>query len=131
MLLAARWIVEVAHHDLARLDGVGEHALVDEGDLRARVMVQRELGPAGMVTRDRASVRGVVDTATCFEGAPLGGIVNLVGESPRQGKVADTPIYDCEQQFRLNVRPLYLVAAAGSTPNTGTTVCASTRSCRA
>jgi len=60
---------------------------------------------------DPGAVRGVVGTATGFSEAPLRGVVNLVGGFSAPGKVADTPIEDFEKQFRLNLRPLYLMAA--------------------
>ena len=41
----------------ALLDRVGEHALVDVGDLRARVVVERELVPGWIVIPVSASVR--------------------------------------------------------------------------
>ncbi|HEX3319020.1 MAG TPA: SDR family NAD(P)-dependent oxidoreductase [Solirubrobacteraceae bacterium] len=61
---------------------------------------------------DDGAVRPVVATATGYEGAPLRGVVNLVGGFSAPGKVADTPIDEFEAQFRLNLRPLYLIAAA-------------------
>jgi NAD(P)-dependent dehydrogenase (short-subunit alcohol dehydrogenase family) len=61
---------------------------------------------------DPAAVANVVDTATGYEGAPLRGVVNLVGGFDAPGRVADVPIERFEAQFRLNLRPLYLVAAA-------------------
>jgi NAD(P)-dependent dehydrogenase (short-subunit alcohol dehydrogenase family) len=80
---------------------------------------------------DPSAVGGVVDAATGFAGAPLRAVVNLVGGFSAPGKVADTPIEDFEKQFRLNLRPLYLVAAA-SIPHLaarggGTLVAVSTR----
>ena len=65
---------------------------------------------------DKDAVGGVVDAATGFEGAPLRAVLNLVGGFSAPGKVADTPIEDFENQYKLNLRPLYLVAAAGIPP---------------
>jgi NAD(P)-dependent dehydrogenase (short-subunit alcohol dehydrogenase family) len=61
---------------------------------------------------DPGAVRGVVGTATGYEGAPLKAVVNLVGGFSAPGKVDETPIEEFEEQFRLNLRPLYLIAAA-------------------
>ena len=44
--------------------------------------------------------------------APLRGVVNLVGGFAMGGRVHETPIGDFERQFRLNLRPTYLVTAA-------------------
>ena len=72
----------------------------------------------------------VVETASAFEGAPLRSLVNLVGGFEAPGKVADTPIESFEEQFRLNLRPLYLIAAAAMPhlqAEGGTLVAVSTR----
>jgi len=80
---------------------------------------------------DPDAVGRVVDVAAGYEGAPMRGVVNLVGGFAVPGKVADTPIEEFEDQFRVNLRPLYLVAAA-SLPHLqaegGTLVAVSTRS---
>ena len=65
---------------------------------------------------DADAVANVVNTACGFEGAPLRAVLNLVGGFSAPGKVADTPIDDFENQFKLNLRPLYLIAAAGIPP---------------
>jgi NAD(P)-dependent dehydrogenase (short-subunit alcohol dehydrogenase family) len=65
---------------------------------------------------DHDAVGAVVDAATGFEGAPLRAILNLVGGYSAPGKVADTPIEDFENQYKVNLRPLYLIAAAGIPP---------------
>jgi NAD(P)-dependent dehydrogenase (short-subunit alcohol dehydrogenase family) len=44
--------------------------------------------------------------------APLRGVVNLVGGFAAGPKVHETPIDDFEAQFRLNLRPTYLVTQA-------------------
>ena len=44
--------------------------------------------------------------------APLRGVVNLVGGFAMGGRVHETPIDEFERQFRLNLRPTYLVTAA-------------------
>jgi NAD(P)-dependent dehydrogenase (short-subunit alcohol dehydrogenase family) len=80
---------------------------------------------------DEASVAEVVARATDDSGAPLAGAVNLVGGFSEGGRVHETPIDDFEAQFRLNLRPAYLVCAA-SLPHmleagSGAIVCVSTR----
>jgi NAD(P)-dependent dehydrogenase (short-subunit alcohol dehydrogenase family) len=73
----------------------------------------------------------VVSKAARDADAPLTGLVNLVGGFAAGARVADTPIEDFEKQFRLNLRPTYLmtqaalphmVAAGG-----GSIVCVGTR----
>jgi NAD(P)-dependent dehydrogenase (short-subunit alcohol dehydrogenase family) len=44
--------------------------------------------------------------------APLRGLVNLVGGFETGGRVHETPIEDFERQFRLNLRPTYLMSQA-------------------
>ena len=44
--------------------------------------------------------------------APLRGLVNLVGGFAAGSKVHETPIEEFEKQFRLNLRPTYLVTQA-------------------
>jgi NAD(P)-dependent dehydrogenase (short-subunit alcohol dehydrogenase family) len=56
-----------------------------------------------------------VDTllrAALATGAPLRGLVNLVGGFAVGGRVHETPLEDFEAQFRLNLRPTYLVTQA-------------------
>jgi NAD(P)-dependent dehydrogenase (short-subunit alcohol dehydrogenase family) len=43
---------------------------------------------------------------------PLRGLVNLVGGYAAAGRVHETPIEDFERQFRLNLRPTYLMTQA-------------------
>jgi NAD(P)-dependent dehydrogenase (short-subunit alcohol dehydrogenase family) len=79
---------------------------------------------------DPDAVGRVVDVAAGFEGAPLRSVVNLVGGFSALGKVADTPIESFEEQFRINLRPLYLIAAAAMPHlqvDGGTLVAVSTR----
>jgi NAD(P)-dependent dehydrogenase (short-subunit alcohol dehydrogenase family) len=79
---------------------------------------------------DPDAVGRVVDAAAGFEGAPLRSVVNLVGGFSAPGKVADTPIESFEEQFRINLRPLYLIAAAAMPHlqvDGGTLVAVSTR----
>ncbi|MDQ6806732.1 MAG: SDR family NAD(P)-dependent oxidoreductase [Actinomycetota bacterium] len=77
------------------------------------------------------AVRDVVVTAADDRDAPLRGVVNLVGGFAAGGRVHETPIEEFEDQFRVNLRPTYLVTqaalphmlAAGS----GSIVCVGTR----
>jgi NAD(P)-dependent dehydrogenase (short-subunit alcohol dehydrogenase family) len=58
-----------------------------------------------------AAVAEVVQTAA-GDGPPLRGLVNLVGGFAAAGRVHETPIDDFEKQFRLNLRPTYLMTQA-------------------
>jgi NAD(P)-dependent dehydrogenase (short-subunit alcohol dehydrogenase family) len=61
---------------------------------------------------DQDAVRTVVATATADPDRPLRGVVNLVGGFAAGGRVHETPIEEFEAQFRLNLRPTYLVVQA-------------------
>jgi NAD(P)-dependent dehydrogenase (short-subunit alcohol dehydrogenase family) len=61
---------------------------------------------------EEESVRGAVGRATADAGAPLRGVVNLVGGFAAGERVHATPIDQFEAQFRLNLRPTYLVTQA-------------------
>jgi NAD(P)-dependent dehydrogenase (short-subunit alcohol dehydrogenase family) len=76
-------------------------------------------------------VANVLAAASREESKPLRGLVNLVGGFAAGARVAQTPIDEFETQFRLNLRPTYLmtqaalpqmVAAGG-----GSIVCVGTR----
>jgi NAD(P)-dependent dehydrogenase (short-subunit alcohol dehydrogenase family) len=82
------WFVE---DELGRLD---EHERL--------TLVQADLN-------DPQSAANVVATA----GADLRAVVNLVGGFAMGGRVHETPIEDFEAQLRLNLRPTYLMCAAG------------------
>lgn len=60
---------------------------------------------------DETSVHEVVDAASAPD-APLRAVVNLVGGFAAGGRVHETPVAEFEEQFRLNLRPTYLVSAA-------------------
>jgi NAD(P)-dependent dehydrogenase (short-subunit alcohol dehydrogenase family) len=80
---------------------------------------------------DPSEVAGVVSTATSDGGAPLSGLVNLVGGFAAGPRVDETPIEDFEKQFRLNLRPTYLTVQA-AVPHMvdaggGSIVCVGTR----
>jgi NAD(P)-dependent dehydrogenase (short-subunit alcohol dehydrogenase family) len=77
------------------------------------------------------SVAEVVALATAEGGAPLRGVVNLVGGFAVGGRVHETPIDEFEQMFRLNLRATYLVVSA-TLPHlieaaAGSIVCVGTR----
>jgi NAD(P)-dependent dehydrogenase (short-subunit alcohol dehydrogenase family) len=61
---------------------------------------------------DPAAVQGVVQTAIQSPEARLAGLVNLVGGFAAGPRVHETPIEDFETQFRLNLRPTYLMTQA-------------------
>jgi NAD(P)-dependent dehydrogenase (short-subunit alcohol dehydrogenase family) len=61
---------------------------------------------------DQAAVGRVVDLAARGDGAPLRGVVNLVGGFAAGGRVHETALEEFETQFRLNLRPTYLMTAA-------------------
>jgi NAD(P)-dependent dehydrogenase (short-subunit alcohol dehydrogenase family) len=61
---------------------------------------------------DPPAVQTVVAAATSDSGPPLRGLVNLVGGFAAGSKVHETPIEEFEKQFRLNLRPTYLVTQA-------------------
>jgi NAD(P)-dependent dehydrogenase (short-subunit alcohol dehydrogenase family) len=61
---------------------------------------------------DQGAVGNVVGIAAGDAGAPLRGVVNLVGGFAAGGRVHETGVDEFETQFRLNVRPTYLVTQA-------------------
>ena len=80
---------------------------------------------------DRDAVASVVAVATGSPHAPLRGVVNLVGGFAAGARVHETPIDEFEQQFRLNLRPTYLMVQA-AVPHLlsgggGSIVCVGTR----
>ncbi len=82
---------------------------------------------------DVAAVAGVVAKAAAEAGAPLRGVVNLVGGVAAGGRVHETPLEQFEAQFRLNLHPTYLVTQAAlphllaNHPRGGSIVCVGTR----
>jgi NAD(P)-dependent dehydrogenase (short-subunit alcohol dehydrogenase family) len=58
------------------------------------------------------AVTAVVSRAASGSGARLRGVVNLVGGFAAGGRVHETPLEEFERQFRLNLRPTYLVTQA-------------------
>ena len=85
------WIVEGELERVERRDGLE--------------LVQADLFDAG-------AVGSVVEVASGASGSPLRGVVNLVGGFAMGARVHETPIEEFEKQFRLNLRPTYLVTAA-------------------
>ncbi|HEY2160256.1 MAG TPA: SDR family NAD(P)-dependent oxidoreductase [Solirubrobacteraceae bacterium] len=104
------WIVEGELERLARAPGLE--------------LVQADLF-------DPDAVAGVVATAAAEQSAPLRGVVNLVGGFAAGGRVHETPIDEFERQFRLNLRPTYLVTQAALphliSSGDGSVVCVGTR----
>jgi NAD(P)-dependent dehydrogenase (short-subunit alcohol dehydrogenase family) len=80
---------------------------------------------------DPEAVAGVVTTAAGEQSAPLRGVVNLVGGYAAGGRVHETPVDEFEDQFRLNLRPTYLVTQAALpyllAADGGSIVCVGTR----
>src|SRR6476469_6173733 len=109
-------------------------AFVDTG--WRTVVPYRSKPPAGVVAvradlTDPASVGEVAAVAAESADAPLRAVVNLVGGFAAGGRVHETPVDEFEAQFRLNLRPTYLVTAA-ALPHLverggGSVVCVSTR----
>jgi NAD(P)-dependent dehydrogenase (short-subunit alcohol dehydrogenase family) len=61
---------------------------------------------------DPGAVGDVVAAGAGDSGSPLRGLVNLVGGFAAGGRVHETGIEEFERQFRLNLRPTYLVTQA-------------------
>lgn len=61
---------------------------------------------------EKQSAAQVVSAARGQAGAPLRGLVNLVGGFAAGGRVHETPLDDFERQFQLNLRPTYLMTQA-------------------
>jgi NAD(P)-dependent dehydrogenase (short-subunit alcohol dehydrogenase family) len=88
-----------------------------------------ELMKADLFDPDSASA--VVDRAMEDPRAPLRGVVNLVGGFAAGGRVHETPVEEFAAQFRLNLRPTYLVTQAALphlvAAGQGSIVCVGTR----
>jgi NAD(P)-dependent dehydrogenase (short-subunit alcohol dehydrogenase family) len=61
---------------------------------------------------DQEAVEHVVAAAGDSHGAPLRGLVNLVGGFAAGGRVHETPVEDFAHQFRMNLRATYLMTQA-------------------
>lgn len=79
---------------------------------------------------DDQAAPGVVEAADTGA-APLAAVVNLVGGFAAGGRVHETPVEEFEEQFRLNLRPTYVMCAAAIPRllerGDGAIVCVSTR----
>jgi NAD(P)-dependent dehydrogenase (short-subunit alcohol dehydrogenase family) len=111
-LLAAGWQVVVPYVDERELERVEPHP-------------QLELVAADLF--DPAAAAAVVAAA----GDRLAALVNLVGGFASGGRVHETPVEEFERQFRLNLRPAYLLCQAALPrmleAGAGAIVCVSTR----
>ncbi len=80
---------------------------------------------------EAAGAARAVERATREAGAPLRAVVNLVGGYAAGARIDATPIEDFEAQFRLNLRPTYLVVSAALphliAAGAGAVVCVSSR----
>jgi NAD(P)-dependent dehydrogenase (short-subunit alcohol dehydrogenase family) len=80
---------------------------------------------------DAEAARAVAQAAAAQPQAPLRALVNLVGGFAAGPRVHETPVEDFEAQFRLNLRPTYLVTQAALPAmieaGEGSVVCVSTR----
>src|SRR5436305_14100007 len=61
---------------------------------------------------DEGAVGNVVERAAASPDAPIRGLINLVGGFAAGGRVHETPLDEFEKQFRLNLRPTYLMTKA-------------------
>jgi NAD(P)-dependent dehydrogenase (short-subunit alcohol dehydrogenase family) len=77
------------------------------------------------------AVAAVTSAAAGDPAAPLRGLVNLVGGYAAGRRVDETPVDEFEAQFRLNLRPTYLVTQSGlpqmRAGGGGSIVCVGTR----
>ena len=78
---------------------------------------------------DADAVRRAVTVAAGDDALPLRAVVNLVGGYAGGARVHETPIEDFERQFKLNLRPTYLVtqAALARLSPGGAIVCVASR----
>jgi NAD(P)-dependent dehydrogenase (short-subunit alcohol dehydrogenase family) len=80
---------------------------------------------------DPTAVAHVVSVAAAGERMPLRGLVNLVGGFSAPGRVHETPIEEFDEQFRLNLRPTFLMTQAAVSAlvdaGGGSIVCTGTR----
>jgi NAD(P)-dependent dehydrogenase (short-subunit alcohol dehydrogenase family) len=115
-LLADGWRVVVPWVAEHELDRVTPHERLE--------LVQADLFDADQVA-------AIVARAADDSAAPLRGLVNLVGGFDAPGRVHEVPVERFEEQFRLNLRPTYLVTQAALGPmlagSGGSIVCVGTR----
>src|SRR5579871_330970 len=111
-MLDAGWRVVVPYIEERELERLEQHDRLVT--LRADLFAER-------------SAAAVIDAAA----EPLRALVNLVGGFAAGGRVHETPIEEFEQQFRLNLRPAYLLCRAALprllAGGGGAIVCVSTR----
>lgn len=116
-----------------RLLGAGWHVVVPwvhERELE-RVTAHDHLELVRADLFDPGAVSEIVTRAAADPHAPLGAVVNLVGGFDAPGRVHEVPFERFEEQFRLNLRPTYLVTQAALGPmiagDGGAIVCVGTR----
>jgi NAD(P)-dependent dehydrogenase (short-subunit alcohol dehydrogenase family) len=110
-LLEAGWRVVVPYNNEHEVEHVQTHGRLQ--------LVRADLF-------DPAAANEVVDRA----GGRLRALVNLVGGFSAAGRVHETPIEDFESQFKVNLRPTYLLCHAAiprMLEHGGSIVCVSTR----
>ena len=118
------------------LGGAVTQALVEDG-WRVVVPYRDEKKLAGAPTHERLEyvaadlfeTGGALDAVARAPGR-LGALVNLVGGFSAPGRVHETSIEDFERQFRVNLRPAYLLCHAAiprMLDDGGAIVCVSTR----
>jgi NAD(P)-dependent dehydrogenase (short-subunit alcohol dehydrogenase family) len=99
-------------------------------DVRSAEMQGAQVVQADLT--DPGEVADAVVVATSEPGAPLAAVANLVGGFAADQPVATTPVDVFEAQFRLNLRPTYLVTQAALPAlvdaGGGAIVCVSSRS---
>jgi NAD(P)-dependent dehydrogenase (short-subunit alcohol dehydrogenase family) len=111
-LLADGWHVVVPYHDQRELERVEQHEQLE--------LVEADLFEPRAAATVIARAAGRVDA-----------LINLVGGYETAGRIHETPIEDFERQFRLNLRPTYLMCHAALPrmldQGAGSIVCVSTR----
>jgi len=111
-LLDAGWRVVVPYNQPRELERLEQHPNL--------VLVEADLFE-----------QAAADTVVANAGSGLAGLVNLVGGFSAGGRVHETEIEDFEEQFRLNLRPAYLLCRAAIPTmlehGGGAIVCVSTR----
>ena len=111
-LLGAGWRVVVPYNDERELERTQPHELLE--------LVEADLFEPAAAAEVIAHAAGRLDA-----------VVNLVGGFEAAGRVHETPIEDFERQFRLNLRPTYLLCHAALPrmldQGGGSIVCVSTR----
>jgi NAD(P)-dependent dehydrogenase (short-subunit alcohol dehydrogenase family) len=100
-------------------------------DELARVQQRDDLELVKADLFDPLAAESVVKLAGGSDQAPLRGLVNLVGGFAMGGRVHETAIEEFEKQFRLNLRPTYLMTQAALPymleAGQGSIVCVGTR----